>query len=230
MSTKELLVPIQAHSEKDAQDVLYAKRMRITLNQNLEDKNSVFKKVIISLLITNILLVSSLIYQSNKSVMVPWVVEKDPNGNAVAIGMAKQTNYIPQEKEKQYFIERFIRDSRNITFDSVKAKEQFTAAFALTTQATRNKLGEEIRKENIAGRIGQETTQLQMISNVQQSPDTYQVRWTEEVFNHDGTLKEKYNMVGSFTVEVNGVKDENQWRLNPLGIYIKNFSWARELR
>lgn len=226
----ELLSPSRSYSEEDEKSVEMSELARKNINNTVFKVNSTQKVIIYVLTSLVIVLSGALVYQSDKSLMVPYVVEVDDIGHVRAVDIAKQSNYDVQEKEKQYFIERFILDARTIPLDPVLAKKQLTAAAALTTSTTRNKLSEDLRKENITGRIGVETTQLQMISNVVQTKDTYQVRWSEEVYNNDGTVKDRYFMVGSFTVGLDKVKNEAEWRLNPLGIFIKNFSWTRELR
>lgn len=230
MSTTELRSPSRSFNETDVKSVELSALANRNISENLLTINSLLRKVIFVLLAAVVIVTGALVYQSNKSQMVPYVVQTDGSGHVVGIGLATQMNYDPKEKEIQYFIERFILDARTIPLDPVLAKQQLVAAASLTTQASRNKLAEELRKENITGRIGSETTQLQMISNVQQTADTYQVRWIEEVYNRDGSLKEKYQMVGSFTFELGKVKNQEEWRLNPLGIYVKSFSWMRELR
>lgn len=191
--------------------------------------NANLRLLLVFSLVANLALTSGIVYQGTKSTMVPYVVEVSGDGHAQAVGLAKQATYDPKEKEIQYFIERFIQDIRTIPMDPVVAKKQWNNASLLLRPAARNRLQEEFKKENMAGRLGVETTQLEMKSNIQQAPNTYQVRWIEEVYNKDGALKERYNMIGSFTFEFGEIKDEKEWRITPLGLYIKGFAWSREL-
>lgn len=230
MSRSEIAKPSQNFTEKDDNLVQYGEFSRRIINSVLLHSNSVLKKCLFASILLNICLGSAVVYESQKSLMVPYVVQTDSNGYAVAVGLATQTNYDPKEKEIQRYLEDFIMNSRTLPLDPVVAKQMRLKAAALTTQATRSKLNQDLRKESMTERLGLEMSQIQIISNVLQANNTYQVRWTEEVYNREGTLKEKYNMVGSFTYEIGKSKNENDWRLNPLSIYITNYSWARELR
>ena len=61
------------------------------------------------------------------------------------------------------------------------------------------------------------------------SKNSYQVRWNESIFNSQGAPVDDYKMTGIFTITYIEPKTEKEILENPLGIYIKDFSWSKEL-
>jgi type IV secretion system protein TrbF len=55
------------------------------------------------------------------------------------------------------------------------------------------------------------------------------VRWEETTYNKDGVTTGIKNMTGIFTIEISPPDDEYKLKVNPLGLYIKQFSWSRDV-
>jgi type IV secretory pathway TrbF-like protein len=231
MSTKEFMKPVETYDAGDDRSIEYQKAEKKWDQRDGEvrHQNYNLRRLFLISVLSNMILAGGLWYQSAKSTVTPYVVEVESSGQVRAVGLAKEAVYEPKEAEVKYFMERFIQDARTIPMDPVVAKNQWSNAFALLGQTARSRMSEEFKKYDMYGRLGLETTQIAPKTIFQQSANTYQVRWTEEVFGKDGNLKERYNMAGSFTVEFKVPKTEKEVRINPLGLYITNFSWAKEL-
>lgn len=176
-----------------------------------------------------IILTFGLIYQSSKSSVTPYVVQVDRNGTAQAIGPAKEGTYIPREKEIKYFLSQIVLKARTIPMDPVVAKQNWVSVYAYLHSAAAYKMNEIIKRENPIAKIGHETLQAEINVIVPMSKDTYQIRWKEEVYTKEGTLKDTYRMTGLFTIEFVPPRSEKELLANPLGLYIKDFSWSKEL-
>jgi type IV secretory pathway TrbF-like protein len=76
---------------------------------------------------------------------------------------------------------------------------------------------------------------VEVTSVLQQSPDTWQVDWTETTRDRQGVLKDKDGpvrmraLVTMYTVEINNETPEEQFAKNPFGIYVRDFSWSKLL-
>lgn len=231
MSVKDLIRPPSSYSPggDEVVDYLAGEKVWDQRDGTVRSQNYNLRLLLILSTVANMILCGGIWYQSSKSMLIPYVVEKSIDGSAQAVTVAKEAVYEPKEAEIKYFIEHFVLDSRTLPLDPVVAKNQWKNAFALLRSGARNKMTEEFRKDNMQNRIGTETTQISVKAVLQQSPDTYQVRWQEEVYGVDGSLKDKYTMSGSFSVEFSVPKTEQELRITPLGLYIKNFSWSREI-
>lgn len=177
----------------------------------------------------SIILAFGLIYQSSKSMVVPYVVQVDREGLAQTIGPAKESNYVPQEKEIKYFLGQFVQKARTIPLDPVVAKQNWLSVYAFLLPSGASKMNEIVKQENPLNKVGMETVQVGVNVIVKMSENTYQVRWQEEVFSKEGALKESYRMTGLFTISMSTPKTEKDVLVNPLGLYIKDFSWSKEL-
>ena len=81
-------------------------------------------------------------------------------------------------------------------------------------------------------RAAKETVSTEIVSVIPQTPDTWQVDWIETVRDRQGILKgQPYRMralVTVYTVPATPQTTEEQVRNNPLGIYVRDFSWSRQ--
>ena len=176
------------------------------------------------------ILAAGLIYQSSKSTVVPYVVQVNSEGLVQAAGPAARVKYTPSKAVLQYFLSQFVTYVRSVPLDAVVAKERWLSAYGYLRQSAANTLNEIAQKEQPLQKVGQETVAVQIKSVVPLSAETFQVRWEESSFNQEGIFIGSRNMAGLFTVEVSPPTDENMLKVNPLGLYIKHFSWSQEVK
>jgi type IV secretion system protein VirB5 len=169
-----------------------------------------------------------LIFQSSKSTVTPYVVQVDKNGVAQTVGPAQEANYKPNDAEIKYFLGQVVQKSRCIPLDPVVAKNNWMQVYGYLEMAAAQKMNKYMRTDNPAGRVGKNTVEVSINVIVQESPNTYQVRWKEDVYTDTGAPVESYNMTGLFTIEFNPPKKQDELLKNPLGLYIKDYNWSRE--
>lgn len=174
------------------------------------------------------ILAIGLIFQSAKSKVVPYVVQVNGEGLVQTAGPATRTNYTPSRAVLQYFLSQFVTYVRAVPLDPVVAKERWLSAYGYLRQNAANTLNEIAQKEQPLQKVGQETVSVQIKSVVPLSADTFQVRWEENCFDKEGMTIAARNMTGLFTVEISPPTDEAMLKTNPLGLYIKHFSWSQE--
>jgi type IV secretion system protein TrbF len=61
------------------------------------------------------------------------------------------------------------------------------------------------------------------------SDRTYEVEWVETTRDLYGTVKTTDRWKGYLSIALNSPTDERQSRINPLGVYVTNASWAKVL-
>lgn len=176
-------------------------------------------------------LAAGLIYQSTRSQIAVHVVEIDSGtGMARAIGPIEEGNYTPREAEIKYFISQFVLKTRTMPLDPVLYKQNLDNAYALMRQNAATKINQIFQNENLIEQFGKQTVMPAIVSVISATPDTYQVRWMEDIFEINGGKKSTVHMTGLFTVEFEQPRNEKQLLVNPLGIYIKDFSWSKDQR
>lgn len=174
--------------------------------------------------------ISGLIFQSTKASVIPYVVEIGQDGAVAGISRANETKYTPKQVQIKHFLSELIGKTRNVATDPVVYKQNWLSAYSFLTPAASAKMSDVIQKESQVSRFEKKQTvqtQLRVINPM--ADNTYQIRWTEEVYETDGRRSEVYNMTGLFTIELATPKDEKELLNNPLGIYIKDFAWSKEI-
>lgn len=183
--------------------------------------------------VVSLLLLSLLGYQSTQRRVIPVVVGLDrERGEAVFMGRANSQPYQPQLQEIKFFLTHFITLVRAVPSDPVLIKRNWLNAYQFLRPKAANALNEIANQDpkSPLKRIGEETLTLQPMSVTQVAGgSSYQVRWEETAYNSHGVVIERYIMNGVFTIEVNLPDDEKVLAVNPLGVFITNFQWNREL-
>lgn len=183
--------------------------------------------------ITALVLLGLLTYHISQSKVIPVIVGLDrERGEPIVIGRAEEQIYEPQLQEIKYFLSNFITLVRSVPADSVLIKQNWLKAYEFLRPQAANALNDEANRDEKSPlkRIGQETLTVQPLSIIQVADGkSYQARWEETVYDSRGSVKERYIMNGIFTAEAEPPKDEKTLNVNPLGIFITNFQWNKEL-
>ena len=186
-----------------------------------------------SLAILTAFIAVSLVTQIRSARVIPIYVGIDKQrGEPAVLGRADVQSYKPGDLEIKYFLSQFIRYVRAVPSDQVVIKQNWTKAYSLMRKEAANLLNEMTNRdpENPLNRVGQVTVIPQPLSIIQvPGSETYQARWKETVFDKNGTKTDEFTMTGVFSIELSPPKSEDQLNENPLGLYITNFQWNREL-
>jgi type IV secretion system protein VirB5 len=183
-----------------------------------------------ALLLCTSLSLFALVHQQR---IIPVVVALDKeSGEPTVVGPVDQRKYQPGPLEIKYFLSQFIRFVRSVPLDQVVIKQNWLRAYAFMRKEAAGLLNEMTQKEADSpfNKIGKVLVSVQPLS-ILQIPDTssYQLRWKETVYSSNGTKIQEYTMLATFIIEIDPPKDEQTLQENPLGVFIKNFQWNREL-
>ena len=180
-----------------------------------------------------LLLASGIIYQSQQQKVIPVIVGIDSErGEPKVLGRVSEAGYEPKLQEIKYFISQFINFIRSVPADPVLIKQNWFKAYAFLRHDAANLLNEITNRDadSPLKKIGQQTVIIKLVSVIQVAgANSYQARWEETIYDNNGLPTAKYIMNGIFTIEINPPQTEEVLTQNPLGIYITNFQWNREL-
>lgn len=178
-------------------------------------------------LLLTIGLSSALVWQSMQSRVVPYVVEVDSLGQAQAIAPATN-DYRPTDPQISWFLAKFITDIRGRSLDPVLMRKNWLSAYDFATERASLFLGEYARADNPFAEVGRRTVSVQVTSVVRASDSSFQVKWTEQVFER-GSLSGTSRWTAMLTVKVQPPRSAEVLRKNPLGLYVDAIDWSREL-
>ncbi|AQQ05411.1 conjugal transfer protein TrbF [Roseibium algicola] len=166
-------------------------------------------------------------WQTGHSTVTPYVVEVDRLGEVKAIGPALEA-YSPSDAQIAWHLARFIENVRSLSIDPIIVRENWLAAYDVTTTEAANTLNEFARQNDPFGKVGTKTVTVEVTSVVRSSPESFDIRWREEEFEN-GTLGATTHHRAVVTVIVKPPRTEAALRRNPLGIYVHAVNWSREL-
>lgn len=125
-------------------------------------------------------------------------------------------------------------DTRGVPMDPVQYKNNWDKAQHFLTQEGGAKLTALYKQDNPTAKLGKMTVQP-VITSIQLQPGTknvYQVRWTERDFSITGgsevSADKQKHYVALFTVIVDPPTKEQELLINPLGLKIKDMTFALE--
>ncbi len=173
--------------------------------------------------------VAGIIHFGSKAKYIPYIVEVNKLGETVVIkpmevGTIKDTRIIRAK------VAEFINGLRIVTFDNTL---QRTIIFKVYSSLRKgepaiNKVNQYYgdEKTNPFERSKEVTVDIQILSLVANTDTTYQVDWTEKVYNKMGTMidvKTYRSLITIYLVETTNDNIDDLIK-NPLGIFIRDFN------
>jgi type IV secretory pathway TrbF-like protein len=168
-----------------------------------------------------------LLWQSLQSRVTPYVVEVDRLGEARAVSAA-EAGFRPTDPQIAWHLARFIENVRSVSLDPVLMRRDWLGAYDFATQRGSQFLGDYARSADPFARIGERTVSVQVTSVVRASDKSFQVKWTESVFER-GAKAGTSHWTAILTVVTRTPVNAEVLRKNPLGIYVDAVDWSREL-
>ncbi|KUM25806.1 conjugal transfer protein TrbF [Mesorhizobium loti] len=178
-------------------------------------------------LILSVGLAGSLVWQSAKGSVVPWVVQVDALGQAQAVAPAA-ADYKPTDPQIAWHLARFIEQVRSIPADPIIVRQDWLRAYEWTTDQGAAALNDYARANEPFSKIGKQQVAVEVSSVIRASADSFRVAWTERHYEN-GQLSTTEHWTAILTIVVQPPRDAERLRVNPLGIYVNAINWSREM-
>jgi type IV secretion system protein VirB5 len=173
---------------------------------------------------------AGIVWLSARSRVVPFVVLVDNLGRPVASGVADQTS-LNDDRLKRSNIFNWVENLRTVTTDGVSQRRAIDRVYAqiASGSAAQAFVSEYYRGDPPFKRAETQTVSVEVKSVLPTSDRTYEVEWVETTRDLYGTVTATDRWKGYLSIVLNPPTDERQARINPLGVYVTNASWARVL-
>ncbi len=169
-------------------------------------QNYNLRRLLVGMLAVVIVLTVSLVYKSLSANVMPYIVEVD-----TTTGMVRNVG------------------TREIPLDPVVYKENLTTSYGFLTKDAAKKLQTMLKTEKLTEKFGHQTVQINISTILPlEGGHSYQIRWTEETFTISNGEKKVTPYSGIFTVQTIRSDDETKLLVNPIGMYISDFSWSKD--
>jgi type IV secretion system protein VirB5 len=173
------------------------------------------------------ILAATVIWQSSESRVTPYVVQVDKFGAVQAIGPATE-NYVPTDAETAWYLARFITDVRGLSTDPVVVRRNWLEAYDYATDHGATFLNQYAQTNDPFKSVGERTVSVQINSVVRVSDNSFQVKWTEQSFDHDALARTEH-WTAILAVVTKTPTTAETLQKNPLGLYVNGVNWSREL-
>lgn len=189
---------------------------------------------ILSLLIA-LVSVGGMIHIGRQSKFIPYVVEVDKLGRTIAAGPVTATTRT-DPRVLHATVAAWIEHARMVTPDAALQRKAVYSVYAHLTpnDPATAKMNQWLNGSDDASpfkRAAKEMVSIDIDSVLPQTPNTWQVDWTENTRDRQGVLNgPPINMralITVYTAQATAQTTEEEMRDNPLGIYVRDFSWSR---
>lgn len=173
---------------------------------------------------------SGIVWLSARSRVVPFVVLMDSLGRPLVSGIADQAS-AGDDRLKRAELLDWVENLRLVTADVMAQRKAIDRVYAhiASGSSAQNFISDFYRSDPPFKRAQTGTVAVEVRSVLSTSDRTYEVEWEETTRDLYGTMKSTDHWKGSFTIALSPPTDERQARVNPLGLYITQASWARVL-
>ena len=188
-------------------------------------------------LLTGLAGVGGMIHIGSQSKFVPYVIEVDKLGQTLPVSVANKA--APADPRiVSSLLARAITLARMVTPDVVVQRNAIFELYASldSSDPAALKMQEYLGSDSETSpfkRAAKETVDVQITSVIPQSDETWQVDWMETVrARGDGSIISRFRMralVRIYVVPPTNRTSEEQIRKNPLGIFIRDFNWSKQL-
>lgn len=181
--------------------------------------------------------VGGVIHIGSQSKFIPYVVEVDKLGQTIAAGPVTASDKT-DPRVIHATVADVISSARMVTPDIALQRKAIFKVYAHLSpnDPATSKMNEWFNGDDEASpfkRAAKEMVSIEIKSVIPQSPDTWQVDWMETTRDRQGKLKSPPEtlraLVTVYIAEPTSQTTDEQLRNNPMGIYVRDFSWSRLL-
>ena len=173
----------------------------------------------------------------SQSKFIPFLYHVDAQGHALAIGpveMASPTD----PRVLAATIGEFIANARLVTVDAALQRKAVYQVYAMLSEqdpatSKMNQWMNGTEDSNPFTRAEKETVTVDISTVLPQTADTWEVTWLESVWDRKGEVKTQpvpmRALVTVYRAEPTTTVTEDELRRNPLSVYVRDFSWSKQL-
>jgi type IV secretory pathway TrbF-like protein len=179
-------------------------------------------------MVVAVVAVSGVVYIGSQSRLVPYIVEVNQLGDALAAQRADVAS-TPDTRLIRAQLARWINDTRTVYLDASAERYIINEAYGMVDRqsAAYSDLNDYFRANDPFTRARTETVNVHITSVLPISQYTWRIEWDEETDARDGATSGTTHWQASVTIALHPPTDSETVLINPTGLYVQNFGWAR---
>ena len=160
--------------------------------------------------------------------IVPYVVQTDRLGDAIAI---RRADVSPPADPRliRAQLARWVDDVRSVYVDVAAEKRVITEAYAMVDRnaASASALNDWFSHNDPFRRAQDDTVAVAVESVLPLSATTWRVEWREDTRGRQGALESSQQWQATVTVSISPPTEEAEILVNPTGLYVESFDWSQ---
>ena len=153
----------------------------------------------------------------------------DELAQTVVIGPAERTRNT-DPRLVRYQLADLIRKVRSIVADGAAEKQLLDSAYAHASGAATRFLNDHYKEHNPFLRMQERTVSVEVTSVLPlPASDSWQLQWTETHRGLDGAVLARERWQALLAVEIRPGNTPEQIEQNPLGLYVTDIQWTKQL-
>jgi type IV secretory pathway TrbF-like protein len=172
--------------------------------------------------------VAGVVYIGSQSRLVPYIVEVNQLGDALAAERADVAS-TPDTRLIRAQLARWVSDTRTVYLDASAEQAIITEAYGMVDRqsAAYSDLNNYFRVNDPFKRAQTQTVNIHITSVLPISQNTWRIEWNEQTSSRDGSTQQTAHWQATVTIALHPPEDSQTVLINPTGLYVQNFSWAQ---
>ena len=175
-------------------------------------------------------LIITLTVLSNRSHIIPYIVEVDKLGRATAYKPASAASFShPAVIRAQLY--RFIETSRSVITDPATMRKYLRETYQMVTPSLKHHFFDPYYQKNNPLQLAQTLSrQVRPVAFLKQATDTYLIEWQETTRDSAHALISETQWKALVTIKNHppeSLTEITKNPLNPFGLYITDLSWSQ---
>lgn len=173
--------------------------------------------------------VAGIAWIGSQSKIVPYIVEVDKLGSAVAVGIAEKAAQ-PDDRIIRNQLANWIVNVRSVYLDDAAEKIAVNSAYSFvqSNSIAFQTIADYHRANNPFTRAKTEGVSVEVQTVLPVTKDTYKIEWKETVRNRDGHTTTDTIYQAMVSILIQPPTDAAKALQNPTGIIINNLSWSNK--
>lgn len=175
-----------------------------------------------------LLAVAGVVWIGGQNRIVPYVVQTDRLGDAIAIRRADISPPADRRLIRSQ-LARWVSDVRSVYMDVAAEKHVITEAYAMVDRNAAGvpALNDWFSHNDPFRRAQDDTVAVAVESVLPLSATTWRVEWQEDTRSRQGALNASQHWQATVAISISPPTEEAAILVNPTGLYVESFDWSQ---
>jgi len=192
--------------------------------------SKMWRGVAVASLVIAAVAVGGVVHFASQNKLIPYVVEVNADGNTVQVYEADKM--MPADRRVvRAQLAQFVQDVRSVSSDVAVQRRAVERAYShLSADMPAYTAVNTWMRQNVPfERAKEQTVVVEVRQVLPLSENTWRIEWIERPRSRNGEAMQPTKWTGTTTVVTGGDVDARTIMFNPVGLYVREFDWSRDL-